>query len=115
MASAVTPSKHKASERALAAWDPPGGFCRLDVQSVVPSSTFCRVYKKGSLLGASLSGEKRYAESEPLLLEGYRGMDGRKGRIAIPDQYHLELARMWIVQLYQAWGKPEKAADWTKN
>jgi len=69
-------------------------------------------YRAESLLGASLAGEKKYAEAEPLLLEGYQGMLARKDRIDVPDRYHLELARKWIVQLYQAWGKPEKAAEW---
>jgi tetratricopeptide (TPR) repeat protein/tRNA A-37 threonylcarbamoyl transferase component Bud32 len=64
------------------------------------------------LLGASLAGQKKYAEAEPLLLEGYQGMLVRKERIAVPDQYYLDRAHAWLVQLYQAWGKPEKAAEW---
>jgi tetratricopeptide (TPR) repeat protein len=72
-------------------------------------------FRAESLLGASLSGEKRYAEAEPLLLEGHQGMLARKERIRVPDRYHLDLARRWIVQLYQAWGKPGKAAEWTKK
>ena len=31
------------------------------------------------------------------------------------DAYHLERAREWLAQLYQAWGKPGKAADWNKK
>jgi eukaryotic-like serine/threonine-protein kinase len=69
-------------------------------------------FRAESLLGASLAGEKKYAEAEPLLLEGYQGMLARKDRIAVPDRYHLDLAHRWVVQLYQAWGKPEKAAEW---
>ena len=69
-------------------------------------------YRAASLLGASLAGEKKYAEAEPLLLEGYRGMLARKEKIDAYDLYHLDLARKWIIQLYQAWGKPEKAAEW---
>ena len=65
-----------------------------------------------SLLGASLAGEKKYAAAEPMLFDGYRGMDARKEKIAVPDRYHLDRARESIVQLYQAWGKPEKAAKW---
>jgi hypothetical protein len=65
-----------------------------------------------SLLGASLAGEKKYAAAEPMLLDGYRGLDVRKEKIAVPDRYHLDRAREWIVQLYRAWGKPEKAAKW---
>jgi tetratricopeptide (TPR) repeat protein len=65
-----------------------------------------------SLLGASLAGEKNYREAEPLLLGGYQGMLARKDKIGVPDQYHLERAREWIVQLYAAWDKPEKTAEW---
>jgi len=42
-------------------------------------------------------------------------MLARKDRMEVPDRYHLELARQWIVQLYQAWGKPDKAAEWAKK
>ncbi len=69
-------------------------------------------FRAESLLGASLSGQKRYAEAEPLLLEGYQGMLARKNRMAVPDWYHLDRAREWIVELYRAWGKPMKAAEW---
>jgi eukaryotic-like serine/threonine-protein kinase len=72
-------------------------------------------FRAQSLLGASLAGEKKYAEAEPLLLEGYQGMLARKDRIAVPDRYHLDLAHRWVVQLYQAWGKPAQAAEWKKK
>ena len=65
-----------------------------------------------SLLGESLAGEKKYTEAEPLLLEGYQGMLARQDRIDAPGRYHLELAHQWLVQLYQAWGKPDKGAEW---
>ena len=68
-----------------------------------------------SLLGASLAGEKKYAEAEPLLLEGYQGMAARKDRIGVPDWYQVDRARVWLVQLYQAWGKPAQAAEWRKK
>jgi eukaryotic-like serine/threonine-protein kinase len=71
-------------------------------------------FRAECLLGASLAGQKKYAEAEPLLLAGYQGMAARKERIAVPDRYHLELAGEWIVQLYLDWGKPEKAAEWRK-
>jgi hypothetical protein len=69
-------------------------------------------FRAESLLGASLAGEKKYAEGEPLLLEGYQGMLARKDRISVPDHYHIDLAHKWLVDLYEAWGKPEKAAEW---
>ena len=69
-------------------------------------------FRAESLLGASLAGQKKYPEAEPLLLEGYQGMVARKDRIGVPDWYHLDRAREWLIQLYQAWGKPDKAAEW---
>jgi tetratricopeptide (TPR) repeat protein len=72
-------------------------------------------FRAECLLGASLAGQKKYAEAEPLLLEGYQGMVERKERMGwmgVPNWYHLDLAREWVVQFYQAWGKPEKAAEW---
>jgi serine/threonine protein kinase/tetratricopeptide (TPR) repeat protein len=65
-----------------------------------------------SLLGASLTGEKRYVEAEPLLLEGYRGMVELKDRMPVPKLRDLESARVWIVQMYVASGKPQKANEW---
>ena len=69
-------------------------------------------YRAASLLGASLAGQRKYSEAEPLLLEGYQGMLARKDRIGAPDRYHLDLAHQWLIQLYRAWGKPDKAAEW---
>jgi tetratricopeptide (TPR) repeat protein len=65
-----------------------------------------------SLLGASLAGEKNYVEAEPLLLEGYRGMVERKDRMPVPKLRDLDSAHKWIVEMYEAWGKPQKAAEW---
>ena len=54
---------------------------------------------------ASLTGQKRDAEAEPLLLEGYDGMKSREARMAATDRPYLDRAREWIVQLHQAWPK----------
>ena len=72
-------------------------------------------FRAESLLGASLAGQKKYAEAEPLLREGYQGMLARKDLIGVPGWYHLDRAREWLVQLYQAWGKPAQAAEWRKK
>ncbi len=72
-------------------------------------------FRAESLLGASLAGQKRYAEAEPLLLAGYQGMLARKERMWAPNWYYLDRASDWIVKLYQAWGKPQKAAEWKHN
>jgi hypothetical protein len=66
-----------------------------------------------SVLGASLAGQAKYAEAEPLLLSGYEGLTRESthyspgGRAA-----RLPPAAGRIVQLYESWGKPEKAAEW---
>jgi hypothetical protein len=42
-------------------------------------------------------------------------MVARKDRVPVPDWYRLDRAREWIGQLYQVWGKLEKAAEWKKK
>jgi tetratricopeptide (TPR) repeat protein len=63
-----------------------------------------RRFRAESRLGASLAGQKKYAEAERLLLQGYQGMLARKDRIAFPDRYNLDRTRRWLAQLYRAWG-----------
>jgi serine/threonine protein kinase len=72
-------------------------------------------FRAESVLGASLAGRKNYREAEPLLLEGYKGMLARETHISVPYRYHLDRARQWLIHLYEAWGKPEKAAEWRKD
>jgi eukaryotic-like serine/threonine-protein kinase len=68
-----------------------------------------------SLLGESLAGERHYAESEPLLIEGYRGMLERKDRISVPNRSHRDSVHEWIVHLYESSGQPKKAAEWRQQ
>jgi Tfp pilus assembly protein PilF len=66
-----------------------------------------------SLLGGSLAGQKKYAEAEPLLKQGYDGLKQREAKI--PPQWRrvrLTEALDRLVQLYDAWGKPDQAARW---
>ena len=72
-------------------------------------------FRAESLLGANLAGQKKYAEAEPLQLEGYEGMVARKEKIAVPDRYQINFARESLAKLYLAWGKPAKAAEWKKK
>jgi tetratricopeptide (TPR) repeat protein len=69
-------------------------------------------YYLQSLLGAALTGQKRYAEAEPFLLSGYAGMIQRKTTIPAPSRSNLTQAGEWIVQLYRNWGQPDKATEW---
>ena len=68
-----------------------------------------------SLLGASLSGQRRFAEAEPLVVGGYEGMTAH--RAAIPAFFNGFIVRAGrhVVDLYTAWGKPSQADEWRKK
>ena len=70
-----------------------------------------------SLLGASLAGQKKYADAEPLLLQGYEGLQQRQASMPpylnAPRRITESLER--LVQLYDAWGKPAQAAEWKQK
>jgi len=72
-------------------------------------------YNCQSLLGASLAGQKKYSEAEALLLSGYEGMRQRESTIPAGSRLSLKQAGEQIVELYQEWGKPEKAAAWREK
>jgi hypothetical protein len=72
-------------------------------------------FRAESLLGASLAGQKKYAEAEALLLSGYQGILAREATIPAFLRIELDRAGQWIVQLYQDWGKPEQAAEWKEK
>ena len=69
-------------------------------------------FETRSLLGVSLMGRKNYAEAEPLILSGYEGMKARESRIPAPSKIRLTEAGRRVVRLYEAWGKPDRAAAW---
>jgi tetratricopeptide (TPR) repeat protein len=63
-------------------------------------------------LGGALLGQKKFTEAEPLLLSGYEGMKQREGKIPPQGKVRLSEAIERLVQLYETWGKLEKAAEW---
>jgi non-specific serine/threonine protein kinase/serine/threonine-protein kinase len=69
-------------------------------------------FRAETLLGAALAGEKKYAEAEPMLLDGYQGLLARKEHVEVWNWDQIDHAGGWIAGLYQYWGKPEKAAEW---
>lgn len=69
-------------------------------------------YHSENLLGASLAGERKYDQAEPLLIAGYEGMIERREKISVPSQHDLQSAGERIVRLYEDWPKPDKAAVW---
>ena len=61
-----------------------------------------------SLLGGCLTAARRYREAEPLLLKSYPIL-----REAFGDSHNrTRVALGRIVDLYDAWGKPDKAAKY---
>jgi tetratricopeptide (TPR) repeat protein len=72
-------------------------------------------YNCESMLGASLAGQRKYEEAEARLLSGYEGMRQKEATIPVAKRAELKQAGNWIVQLYQNWGKPRKAAEWRQK
>ena len=68
-----------------------------------------------STLGASLTGQSRFAEAEPFLLSGYEGMTRLAVTIPPVSRPSLNQAGDWIVELYERWGRSEKAAEWRQR
>ena len=58
--------------------------------------------------GACLTGQQRHAEAETALLEAHEILTSGLGAD------HSETLKVTpnLVDLYEAWGKPEKAAEW---
>jgi tetratricopeptide (TPR) repeat protein len=70
------------------------------------------VFHARHMLGAALAGQRRLAEAEPLLLEGYRGVLER--RASMPD-FHLSRIGeciLRIAEFYRKLGRPADAAKW---
>jgi eukaryotic-like serine/threonine-protein kinase len=65
-----------------------------------------------SMLGAALAGQRKYAEAEPLLLQGYEGMKQREDQIPAEGQVRLVEALERLVQLHEALEQPDQAAPW---
>ena len=63
-------------------------------------------------LGEVLLGQARYAEAEPLVIQGYEQMKAREATIPPAGKSRLSEAATRVVRMYEAWGKPETAARW---
>jgi tetratricopeptide (TPR) repeat protein len=68
-----------------------------------------------STLGASLAGQKRYADAEPLLLSGYEGMSRLEASIPPINKPSVQRAGEWIAALYQSSGQTAKAGEWRQQ
>jgi hypothetical protein len=62
-----------------------------------------------------LLGQGKYAEAEPLLLEGYEGMNKKGPKAAPAAPLRLTEALERLVRLYEATGRKDKADEWRKK
>jgi hypothetical protein len=68
-----------------------------------------------SMLGGALDGQTKRAEAEPLLVQGYEGMKQRAAKIPMAGKPRLAEALERLVQLYDAWGKPDQVTRWRRE
>jgi hypothetical protein len=83
----------------------------LGLRKQKPSDDWWRFHTM-SQLGAALVGQKKYVAAEPLIIQGYQGLQARAGKIPVSWKQSLADAAARIVPFYQAWGKQDKAAEW---
>jgi len=65
-----------------------------------------------SLLGASLSGQRKFDQAEPLLTAGVQGLLDRWRDIPAASRHFFEFASAAVVQMYRDMGQPVKATSW---
>jgi hypothetical protein len=65
-----------------------------------------------SLLGGALLLQKKYADAEPLLLQGYQGMKQREKTIPALGSTRIPEALDRLIDLYTATIKPDEVKKW---
>jgi tetratricopeptide (TPR) repeat protein len=68
-----------------------------------------------SVLGGALLGQKKYAEAEPLLLQGYEGMIRGEATMTPIWRYLFPEAAERVVRYYEETGQLEKAREWRER
>jgi tetratricopeptide (TPR) repeat protein len=68
-----------------------------------------------SHLGGVLLGQEKYAEAEPLLLQGYEGMKQREAILQTNWRRRLAEAGERVVRFYEVTRQPEKASAWRRK
>ena len=69
-------------------------------------------FRAQAFFGATLAGQRKYAEAESQLVSGYEGMRQRAAQIPAAQKKWIRLSGEHIVDLYSLWAKPEQAAQW---
>ncbi len=79
----------------------------LRILRLEPEKNAIEIGRYQSIFGERLTSAGRYEEAEPLVLEGFEVLapGDRGAKFSRP-------ALLRIIALYEAWGKPEQAAEW---
>jgi non-specific serine/threonine protein kinase/serine/threonine-protein kinase len=83
------------------------------IQRLQPESW--KRYNLESMLGGALMGEHKFVTAEPLVLSGYTGLKNLEPKLPDYTRPYVKDDSERVVQLYQAWGKPDHAAEWRKK
>ena len=101
----------------------------LDTQQFEPAETKLRecltlrqqlapddwsTFNAQTMLGASLAGQKKFADAEPLLRSAYAGLKAAESTKKLPAAAKARPteALQRLIDLYTAWEKPDQAAEW---
>jgi tetratricopeptide (TPR) repeat protein len=68
-----------------------------------------------NVLGGALLGQTKYAEAEPLLVQGYEGMKRAEATMRAYWRYRLPEACERVIRYYEETGQPEKASEWRER
>jgi serine/threonine protein kinase len=68
-----------------------------------------------NLLGGTLFGQKKYAEAELLLVQGYEGMKQVEAMMVAQWRYRLTEAGERVIRYYEETNQPEKARQWREK
>jgi tetratricopeptide (TPR) repeat protein len=68
-----------------------------------------------NLLGGTLLGQKKYAEVEPLLVQGYEGMKQGEATMTAQWRFRLTEAGERVIRYYEQTNQPEKAREWREK
>jgi len=82
----------------------------LEIRRKSLPSTHWRIGYTQALLGRCLAAQRRFTDAEPLLLKGYELLREKRGA----GREETREAAGGLVALYEAWGKPERAALYRK-
>jgi tetratricopeptide (TPR) repeat protein len=68
-----------------------------------------------SRLGMAMLGQGRFAEAEPLLVRSYDALTAQEQQIPALSRNIVKDTGDRLVQLYEAWGRSDRAAEWRKR